>query len=99
MKGITILVQNEKIGKQILFTETADINDLARYSDLPSKNCDLFFGFNKELYQDMFLPKERVFMNEIVDLVIEHQRFLSFPYYFPENEVMEKSRKNLVKME
>ena len=47
----------------------------------------------------MFLPKDTVFLNEIVDLVIEHQRFLSFPYYFPETELMEKSRKNLVKLD
>ena len=47
----------------------------------------------------MFLPKEKVFMNEIVDLVIENQRFISFPYYFPGSDAIEKARKNLVKLD
>ena len=45
----------------------------------------------------MFMPKDRVFMNEIFDLVIENQRFISLPYYFPDTDGMEKSRKSLVK--
>ena len=43
------------------------------------------------------MPKDKVFMNEIFDLVIENQHFLSFPYYFPDSNVMEKSRKSLIK--
>ena len=65
--------------------------------DLVAKPSDLLFGFSKELYIDMFMPKERVFMNEIFDLVIENQRFLSLPYYFPDSILMEKSRKSLIK--
>ena len=103
MKGVSIQVQNEIIGKQFLFTETAETYKFAQImaagQSEPLKICDLFFGFNKELYQDMFLPKEKVFMNEIVDLVIENQRFISFPYYFPGSDAFEKARKNLVKLD
>ena len=45
----------------------------------------------------MFMPKDRVFKNEIFDLVIENQRFISLPYYFPDTDGMEKLRKSLVK--
>ena len=55
MKGITILVQNEKIGRRVLFAETAEINSRAlavkeTMADFGNMPADLFFGFNKEYY-------------------------------------------------
>lgn len=40
------------------------------------------FGFTKAFFTELFLPKETAFQNQMFDLVVEQNRFISYPYVF-----------------
>jgi hypothetical protein len=51
------------------------------------------FGFTKEFFIELFLPKETTFKNNLFDLTVEDNRFLSFPYFFDDKKTNKKETK------
>ena len=43
-----------------------------------------YFGMSKSFFQEIFIPKESTFKNNMFDLTVEDTRFLSYPYFFEE---------------
>ena len=51
-------------------------------------------GLSREYFKELFMPKENTFMNDVFDLTVESNRFLSLPYNFPDSEEFKKSQKH-----
>ena len=52
---------------------------------------------SKAFFRELFLPKEKIFQNDIFEVSIEQNQFICYPYYFPDDEKEEnkgKVRKN-----
>jgi hypothetical protein len=46
----------------------------------------------KSFFSELFIPKENTFENSIFDMTVEGNRFLSFPYFFHDNQSQSKKQ-------
>lgn len=52
----------------------------------------LLFGISKTFFTELFIPKEENFQNTLFDLTVERNRFISYPYFFEENQNVSKKQ-------
>jgi hypothetical protein len=51
------------------------------------------FGFSEDFLGDLFLPKLKIYKNNVFDITVEENRFISFPYFFEEQPKKKKDSK------
>ena len=65
-----------------------------------NNEADLRYGMSKAFFRELFLPKEKIFQNDIFEVTIEQNQFICYPYYFPDDEAQVenkgKGRKNSI---
>jgi hypothetical protein len=50
------------------------------------------FGFSKAFFTELFLPKEEMFQNNLFDLTVENNRFISYPFSFEDSQSQSKKQ-------
>ena len=63
-------------------------------SEYFAKTEKSYFGFSKAFFTELFLPKENTFKNNLFDLTVEGNRFVSYPYFFDESSQKKNKREN-----
>lgn len=42
------------------------------------------FGIDKEFFLDLFMPKDSNFQNKVMDLTVDQNRFIYYPFNYPD---------------
>jgi hypothetical protein len=48
--------------------------------------------------KELFMPNSPTLQNDIQDISLENNRYLTLPYYFPDSDEFKKSKKSVLKM-
>ena len=51
------------------------------------------YGLTKSFFREQFLPAASTFQNDIFEVTIEQNRFICYPYYFPDDSETDHPRK------
>lgn len=57
-----------------------------RSSELESKQKKKIFGIDKDFLFDLFVPKDAHYQNRVQDLSVDDNRFVYYPFVYPDKE-------------
>ena len=55
-----------------------------------SHNSNQLFGIDKDFFMDLFMPKDSNFQNKVMDLTLDDNRFVYYPFVFPDPDTIPK---------
>ena len=70
------------------------IDDQSDRVDSNKNKTKKLFGIEKDYFLELFMPHDSNFQNKVMDLTVEYNRFLYYPFVYPDPDRFPFNKKN-----